>query len=720
MLSAVLSLSACMQEDFGAASLEVGATSITLPLEGGSQTFTIKSTRDWNVTIESINGSDIEGITVSPSNGKPSHDAQTVTVYAEKNTGRNRTATIIVKASTESSEIKFSQKGELGNQMTVDEVISAPEGTEVTVKNALVYGVNTRGFVMGDETGLILVYDASEKIVEGVKVGDRVDIDGTTSTYGIAQVKPSKVTVLSSGNDVPVLDATVLTKDNIANADRSMVSCVEMEGIYIQSGNYHNVKIIGANVQGSISYPDESLGLDSMVGEVVKFRGFYAGGTTEYYYNILVTEILEHKPLDADLMTVEAIHAANRDVLVKAEGTVMGVHERGLVLGDETGVIYAYTNSLPDAKVGNEVTIIGLKDVNYGVHQIEPLKITVTDPTTETPLYGTPVDLTTLTKLNAYNINADKVATDLVTVKGTLNGLNITYAAENGVNQNKMPLMNYTIESYDFLEGKEISVTGYIISYNSTKTPPTVGILVVDVQADPYLMVESDELSVLADATSAEIKVMSNVAWTASTDAEWVTLSPASSSNDGTVSLTFTEYTETAADRTATITLTGEGLEPVVVTFTQRKAVEGGVLAEYVLTGWPMGTTGWDTNYTKRTIEFEQAVVVMESANKQTQTITDCPVTKGAPITIKMKEGKEMVYLTVYFKQWNTKPQTATLYASTDGGETFLSDKAGESSDFTLVATALPDGANAAKITFSSQDNQIGLAKIEIVYKDKE
>ena len=722
IMASILCVTACQQADFGAASLEVSASSLTLPLEGGNATFTLTTSRDWTINVEALKGASLDGVAVSPANGKPSHDKQVVTVSAGKNNGKNRQFVLVVKASTYVKEIVVSQKGVLGNQMSVDEVMSSEAGTELTVRNALVYGINERGFVMGDDTGLILVYNESMTLVKDVKAGDKIDIEGTVGSYGIAQILPTRITVLSSGNEIPQLDPTVITKDNISMADRTMVNYVEMEGIYVKSGDYNNIKVIGSTISGSISYPIADLGLADMVGQVIKVRGFYSGGTSEYYYNILVTEILEHKDLDAETYTAAQAHEAATDALVKVQGTVMGVHEKGLVLGDDTGVIYVYTNTTPEAKIGNTVTIIALKSVNYGVHQLSPLKITVDDASEETPSYGTPVDLTTLEKLNAYNVNADKVATDYVEVRGVLDGLNVTYAAENGVAQNKMPLMNYTIDSYEFLTGKAVTVFGYVVSYNGSKTPPNMGILVVKVDAEPYLFVGKGAVTALPDETSAEILVQSNVAWTATTAAEWLTISPAGATGDGTLTLSFSEYEDTSVNREAVVVISAEGLDPVEVKFTQTKAVEGGKLAEYDLVGWNFDGSNWDSSYAPRTISFDLATIKLAAANKQASgnTITDCPVTKGGDIEVIMAEGKEMVSITVYLKQWGTKTQTAKLYPSTDGGANYAEEAAVESKDFTLSATTLPAGTNAVKVGFSNKSNQVGLAKISIVYKDKE
>lgn len=70
----------------------------------------------------------------------------------------------------------------------------------------------------------------------------------------------------------------------------------------------------------------------------------------------------------------------------------------------------------------------------------------------------------------------------------------------------------------------------------------------------PFITLTPESGSVAADATSASFEVKSNVDWTVSTDAGWVTLGTTSGSNDGTVALSFTANAG-EADRTATVTV---------------------------------------------------------------------------------------------------------------------------------------------------------------------
>lgn len=88
----------------------------------------------------------------------------------------------------------------------------------------------------------------------------------------------------------------------------------------------------------------------------------------------------------------------------------------------------------------------------------------------------------------------------------------------------------------------------------------------------PFITLTPESGSVAADATSASFAVKSNVDWTVSTDASWVTLGTTSGSNDGTVTISFT-VNEGSEDRTATIIVKSEeGKVSQSFVLTQKKA----------------------------------------------------------------------------------------------------------------------------------------------------
>ena len=123
----------------------------------------------------------------------------------------------------------------------------------------------------------------------------------------------------------------------------------------------------------------------------------------------------------------------------------------------------------------------------------------------------------------------------------------------------------------------------------------------------------------------------------------------------------------------------------------------------------------WTNDYLEHTVDYKECTVTFSSANKQNNTITDAPVTKGQPVTVVMKDGKKIKSLELVCEKWAAKAQTITLNVSKDGGKTFTATNI-TSSDFDLVANELEEGVNAVKFTFSSSKNQIGICSLQIKY----
>ncbi len=129
------------------------------------------------------------------------------------------------------------------------------------------------------------------------------------------------------------------------------------------------------------------------------------------------------------------------------------------------------------------------------------------------------------------------------------------------------------------------------------------------------------------------------------------------------------------------------------------------------------GFSDWDSSYSKHEVEYTESVVTFASANKQGNTITDCPVTKGKDVTVVMKGTRRIQAVKFVCKQWNTKSQTITLYTSTDGGINYTSTST-KSSNFTLSASDLATDVNAVKFTFSNSSNQVGISSLELTYTE--
>ena len=203
---------------------------------------------------------------------------------------------------------------------------------------------------------------------------------------------------------------------------------------------------------------------------------------------------------------------------------------------------------------------------------------------------------------------------------------------------------------------------------------------------------------------------------TATADVDWI--EDIDCSVGGEVSFAVLENTEETM-RQGNITIVYGSVSQTVVVTQAAKPGEGG--SDFVESDVTFdftkitGFSSWGSSYSKHTVEYEDATVIFTSANKQSGTITNMPVTKGQPVEIMAKNGATMKSVKFTCKQWTTKAQTITLHYSLDGGYNYTSTGK-TSKDFTIEDTELPAGTNAVKITFSSSSNQIGIQQADVTF----
>ena len=564
-MSAVIAsaMTSCGEEEevLGPASLKAEVSEVTLSPEGETKTFELKATRDWSAEII---GSDVEGIDVSPLSGKASNDPVTITVKAAKNEGKNRTATIKFTASaTLTAIVTVSQDGSLGNLKSIAEVLALASGVEAETEG-IVVGTYTRGFVIKDDTGYLLAYNENYT-APGVELNSKVKVAGTTAVYGdLPQLSIASVTTLETGLTVAEPNWLEVNKDNIENLDLTKCQPIKMTGALSISGYHYNLSIDGTTVQGSISYPLESLGLADLAGHIITVYGYFAGGNNANFRNILAVSVQDEGEPETPTSTIAEVIAAEKGSLVKTEATVMAIHKKGYILGDATGTIYVYTNSEPTVAVGNKILISGTTDNHYGTVQIKSATIEENDGSTATPTYPEPVDLTGLEAFNAFTVNTDKIDITYAKLSGVMQSSG--YFLKKDGASNDIQLSNI-YENYADIAGAEMTVTGYIYGFNSEKTYYQV--IPVSVETQPYLKAETPD-AIAAAVTSASIAVKSNVDWTVTCSESWITDYTKSGSKDGNVEITFNA--NTGDTRTATFTISAEGCTPVSVTLTQNSS----------------------------------------------------------------------------------------------------------------------------------------------------
>ena len=711
MLSAFAIISCTPQEEVAPASVSIDPTSLIFEYnadatEAASQPISLTATRDWTATV---NG---EGLTVLPSSGSGSNDPQTITITADKNDGKTKTATVTFAISSgQTATLNVTIYGTNGDEFAFSDIYNAAVGTEVKT-SGLVVAVNSNSIMLqDDEDEYLLIFGGNEATEPGASIGDVVTVKGTTAKYGdLMQLTAPEITKTGIG-EVIYGTPEVITSENITKIDLTRVTYLQMEGIYSTSTSeegfiYHNLAISGTEVQGSIQYPIDDLGLADMVGHNITVTGFFAGGNNQNFRNIMAVKVVDNGEPQVDLLTVKDVIEAEKGTLVKTDGTVMAVCTKGYIIADETGAIYVYTNSAPEVAVGNTVTVSGSRDEYSGCKQIGNPTTIVDNPSTTIPTYPTAKVITGAT-LDTYTVTT----AEYVEVSGTLSGTRITVSGAKRTVSLSYPSGDL---NYSAMNGLNVTLKGYVSNLYSGNDYETLYIIATSIEAEPYI--NANDVSVGASATSATIDVFSNVSnWAVSCSDSWITDYTKSGSNDGKIEVTFDANTNASANE-ATFEITGNGVTKKVKLI-QGAYISDGQTTNLSFVGWNFdGADSWSSSYTSHDVKFDVATVKFASANKQSQTIEDCPVTKGGDIEVIMNSGYTMAAITFNLKQWTSKTQTASLYTSTDGGSTYSSEEMISSSNFVLTASALPEGTNAVKVKFSSSSNQVGLSSIDLTY----
>lgn len=601
------------KEDFGLAELKIDTPSHEFAEDGGEFSFNIKATRDWTARVEPAT----EGVTVTPSSGSASNNPIQITVVAEKNTGKTRTFDVVFSASeVKDAKITFTQAGAAG--LSIADLENKQKGDAFAVQG-LVVAVHQKGCIIEDETGRAYIFD-SKSDKEYAEVGTTVKVDGEVDEYnGMKQIIPSEGKTFVTKTDAEVVDvkfpdnATVITKDNHGSIEWTSMTPVQMEGLLsITDGKYFNINFGAADATGSISYPIESLGLNEMNGNNVLVKG-YAVGTASNgkFLNILVVSVEDKGAPEIKTSTIEEVYAESVAVgtTVSIQGTVVGLHQRGFMVKDATGVIYVYEGSSVSehlAAVGNNVTIMATKDKPFDSYQLKSATVTENDNSTAEPDRGTPEDITETIDTK------DFTKSYYVSVSGVMgsDGRNITVAGKEYKAQ-----INYALaedeEFFKTLSGKQVTLTGYSISRNTTSK--NVQIVAVEVMSEPYLNAVTSTVSVNSDATSASIDIQSNIAsWTVACEADWITDYTKSGSNNGTISVSFDA--NSGEERSATFTVSADGVEPVTVTLTQKASGEQ-VVSYMIMFGPDYNEKKISTYENTWTVTYDSFVCTMTNWN---------------------------------------------------------------------------------------------------------
>ncbi len=265
----------------------------------------------FTVTVDETDGKTVK-VTPKSANDSAAPRTATVTVTLTDKTDATRTATATISVTQASS-----------TPQPISSVIAGGKDKKLAIAGQIV-GINTNGFIVKDDTGLLYVYLATQTTHS---VGDNVKVYGTTSEYaGLIQLTAteSSVTLVSSGTytqpepeelDAAAIDAYV--------AGTMSIKYVRYAGTLSISGNNYNVSVTGTSVKPRLQYVPAGLIDASLNGEPVIVTGYAMGGTSSNL-NTLAIEV--KKDDSAPVATVLAQWAfASADALNATGGDTNSV-----------------------------------------------------------------------------------------------------------------------------------------------------------------------------------------------------------------------------------------------------------------------------------------------------------------------------------------------------------------------------------------------------------
>lgn len=233
------------EEDFGEPSMDLSASELTIPMDGGSVTLQLTCTRDWMVKT------DADWVLVDPESGAASKSAVTVTITAPKNDGFDRTAEIEFYGGKLADEfVTVSQPGKDGDPDAVKAITCAEfaalpddDGKTYQLSGTISGSINTTygNFDVTDETGSVYVYGCTnaDEYAGMLKSGNKIVVEGPKTTYN-SKVEMKNATILSvEQGEGPVTPTSI--KD---------VTCAEFISAAVSTDAWYR---LSGTVSGSIN-----------------------------------------------------------------------------------------------------------------------------------------------------------------------------------------------------------------------------------------------------------------------------------------------------------------------------------------------------------------------------------------------------------------------------------------------------------------------------------
>lgn len=335
----------------------------------------------------------------------------------------------------------------------------------------------TRGFLLSDDSGQILVY---LNVKPNYAVGDIVTVEGTTSKYAnVMQFgNTSVVTRVDRAESFSYPEPKVYTGAQL-DAYVGKVDgfhYAKIVGELIIDGNYMNLNVAGATKQGSISYPFDGVVDKSLHGKQVEVIGYLIGASSRY--NVMATSI---EPVDATSSFSpigEVALAKPGEYVVK--GQVIAKYQRGFLLSDGSGTILVFDKNGFDFILGDIVKVSGAVTNYAGFNQFgtTPVCEKLADGTAKAPA-ALSLDATAMEEYLTAPFIAYVKYTGKLSISGTYYNVIIS-GTDKCQGSIQYPIDGIVDES---LNGKQVTVEGYSLGVSGGKFINTMAVKVTEASA---------------------------------------------------------------------------------------------------------------------------------------------------------------------------------------------------------------------------------------------
>lgn len=242
----------------------------------------------------------------------------------------------LAPAESAGTEIDFSKGTAIGGgdepgpveEMTIAEVYNAEKGADVKTSGTVV-ATYANGFLISDTKDMILVYQNFNP--ESVpSVGDVVTVSGVKGNFGGMDQIGVPVEYEVTGNESVEHPSPVVYEgaelDGISD-EYERPAYVQYSGKLNVSGDYYNVIVSGASVQGSVAYPDDELKdmLAGLNGEQIVVTGYYIGTTGSGKY-VSTMAVSVERAAEGDYLNVSndkiSVQATDESATINVQSNV--------------------------------------------------------------------------------------------------------------------------------------------------------------------------------------------------------------------------------------------------------------------------------------------------------------------------------------------------------------------------------------------------------------